>query len=123
LRSGQRRRFCGIAPTRRRLESIEYSSPARLSRVQKETSSHLSGFGFVTPEAESEADACTWVSTKYENRCPADWSAAAPSTTADVRAHFPTRRGRAGTPGGGPPAFNLVSADFAGSFTSAVMPQ
>ena len=57
------------------LESIEYSSTSLVYLAYKkdEFAHSLSGFGFVTPEAESEVlDACTWVSTKYENRCPAD---------------------------------------------------
>ena len=66
----------GIAPdSAAALESIEYSSTSLVYLAYKrdEFSHPLSGFGFVTPEAESEVlDACTWVSTKYENRCPAD---------------------------------------------------
>jgi oxygen-dependent protoporphyrinogen oxidase len=44
-----------------------------LAYPKKEFSHPLNGFGFVLPAAEAEVfDACTWVSTKFEERCPDD---------------------------------------------------
>jgi oxygen-dependent protoporphyrinogen oxidase len=57
------------------LASIHYSSTSLVYLAYKraEFSHPLTGFGFVTPKDESEVlDACTWVSTKYEDRCPPD---------------------------------------------------
>jgi protoporphyrinogen/coproporphyrinogen III oxidase len=57
------------------LRSIQYTSTSLiyLGYRRSEFSHPLTGFGFVTPENESEVlDACTWVSTKFDGRCPDD---------------------------------------------------
>jgi protoporphyrinogen/coproporphyrinogen III oxidase len=57
------------------LRSIEYTSTSLiyLGYTRSEFSHPLNGFGFVTPGSESEVlDACTWVSTKFDDRCPDD---------------------------------------------------
>ncbi len=57
------------------LESILYTSTSLIYMAfRKSDFSHpLNGFGFVTPENESAVlDACTWVSTKFDDRCPGD---------------------------------------------------
>ncbi len=57
------------------LREIGYTSTSLvyLGYRRSEFSHPLNGFGFVTPERESDVlDACTWVSTKFENRSPAD---------------------------------------------------
>ncbi|HXK58391.1 MAG TPA: protoporphyrinogen oxidase [Acidobacteriota bacterium] len=57
------------------LASIHYTSTSLiyLGYKRSEFSHPLRGFGFVTPEGESQVlDACTWVSTKFEGRCPED---------------------------------------------------
>lgn len=66
----------GIAPEASvALESILYTSTSLIYMAfRKSDFSHpLNGFGFVTPENESAIlDACTWVSTKFDDRCPGD---------------------------------------------------
>ena len=60
----------------RMLEEIEYSSTriVYLAYRKSDFSHPLDGFGFVLPKAEATVlDACTWVSSKFEDRCPADW--------------------------------------------------
>jgi oxygen-dependent protoporphyrinogen oxidase len=57
------------------LDEIHYTSTSLiyLGYKRSEFSHPLRGFGFVTPENESEVlDACTWVSTKFEARSPDD---------------------------------------------------
>jgi len=57
------------------LAEIHYTSTSLiyLGYKRSEFSNPLRGFGFVTPENESEVlDACTWVSTKFEGRSPED---------------------------------------------------
>ncbi len=58
------------------LEEIEYSSTriVYLAYRRSEFLHPLDGFGFVLPKAEATVlDACTWVSSKFERRCPPDW--------------------------------------------------
>ncbi len=57
------------------LGSILYTSTSLVYMAfrRREFSHPLNGFGFVTPEGESAVlDACTWVSTKFDDRCPPD---------------------------------------------------
>jgi len=57
------------------LVEIHYTSTSLiyLGYKRSEFSHPLRGFGWVTPESESEVfDACTWVSTKFEGRAPDD---------------------------------------------------
>lgn len=59
----------------RLLASIQYSSTSLvfLAYKRSEFSHPLNGFGFVMPENESMSlDACTWVSSKFKDRCPSD---------------------------------------------------
>ncbi len=55
------------------LREIPYTSSKiiYLAYKRSEFSHPLDGFGFVVPEGEAEAlDACTWVSSKFDGRCP-----------------------------------------------------
>ncbi|MBI4445262.1 MAG: protoporphyrinogen oxidase [Acidobacteria bacterium] len=57
------------------LKGIHYSSTriVYLAYRKSEFSHSLQGSGFVFPEQESQVlDACTWVSSKFEHRCPPD---------------------------------------------------
>ena len=57
------------------LNQIDYSSTTivYLAYNLDQFSHPLDGFGFVTPKKESRVlDACTWVSSKFENRCPSN---------------------------------------------------
>ena len=57
------------------LSQINYASTTivYLAYNREEFSHPLDGFGFVTPEKEARVlDACTWVSSKFEERCPPD---------------------------------------------------
>jgi oxygen-dependent protoporphyrinogen oxidase len=58
-----------------RLRAIRYLSTATVSLAYKrdEFSHPLHGFGFVVPKSETcQLMACTWVSTKFDHRAPAD---------------------------------------------------
>ena len=57
------------------LNQIDYSSTTivYLAYNREQFSHPLDGFGFVTPKKESRVlDACTWVSSKFEKRCPSN---------------------------------------------------
>ncbi|MBI4455298.1 MAG: protoporphyrinogen oxidase [Acidobacteria bacterium] len=57
------------------LNQIPYTSTILvfLAYKRSEFSHPLKGFGFVVPESESTfLDACTWVSSKFPDRCPPD---------------------------------------------------
>lgn len=57
------------------LRRIRYSAVTivYLAYERAEFSHPLNGFGFVVPEKEATViDACTWVSSKFEGRCPSD---------------------------------------------------
>ncbi len=74
--SAAARILSGVAPeASAALGSILYTSTSLvyLAFRRNEFSHPLNGFGFVTPEGESAVlDACTWVSTKFDDRCPPD---------------------------------------------------
>ncbi len=56
------------------LSEVPYASTSLVYLAyQKDEFSHpLNGFGFIVPSGEARAvDACTWVSTKFDDRCPA----------------------------------------------------
>jgi len=57
------------------LLEVPYASTSLvyLAYKREEFSHPLDGFGFIVPSGEPQAvDACTWVSTKFDNRCPPD---------------------------------------------------
>jgi oxygen-dependent protoporphyrinogen oxidase len=58
-----------------KLRAIRYISTATVSLAFKrdEVSHPLNGFGFVVPKSEPcQLMACTWISTKFDHRAPAD---------------------------------------------------
>ena len=60
-----------------RLLSIEYVSTATVSLVYREAEigNALNGFGFVVPRGENRRiSACTWTSTKFNNRAPESYA-------------------------------------------------
>jgi oxygen-dependent protoporphyrinogen oxidase len=57
------------------LSEVPYASTSLvyLAYKREEFSHPLDGFGFIVPSGEALAvDACTWVSTKFDDRCPPD---------------------------------------------------
>ncbi len=57
------------------LRSVPYASSTLvyLAYPREEFDHPLDGFGFIVPRRENRAiDACTWVSTKFDYRCPPD---------------------------------------------------
>jgi oxygen-dependent protoporphyrinogen oxidase len=57
------------------LSEVPYASTSLvyLAYKREEFSHPLDGFGFIVPSGEAQAvDACTWVSTKFDDRCPPD---------------------------------------------------
>jgi oxygen-dependent protoporphyrinogen oxidase len=57
------------------MNDIPYTSSTIVYLVykKKEFSNPLDGFGFIVPTHEAQVmDACTWVSRKFDGRCPSD---------------------------------------------------